>query len=188
MTKEISGIKSPDEIFQNKKSALRDDLRLAIYEFPPDYFTATLADPNNAVLITEGEAGREALFVYGRFKSKELQKKEGLSESQSDAACESDFADGTRLATFSLHSESDSEDKPDERYDRFAFCAWKSKPEGFENAARKFERLGARRLLGDELANEMDNFGLSWILGYETSSAEREKILDQSQSSAINYD
>lgn len=79
---------------------MRDRLKIAIYEIPPDYFTVTLADPNNAVLITVGEAGREACFVYGRFKSKELQKKEGLSQNQPDAADENDFRKTTPVATF----------------------------------------------------------------------------------------
>lgn len=171
-------IKSPDDIFRNKKRSLRDYLRLAVYELPPDYFTVTLADPDNAVFITEGEAGPEAYFVYGRFKSKELQRREGLSHNQPNGeANENDFRNTTPLATFSLSPDSD-EDEPIEEFDRFAFCAWKSKPEGFENAARKFEKLGARRLAGDELAEELNNFGLSWILGYELTSEEAQKILD----------
>lgn len=178
MIKQDPKIKSPNEILRNKKRSLRDHLRLAIYELPADYFTVTLADPRNAVLITEGESGREAYFVYGRFKSKELQRREGLLHNQPNvAASEKDFAETTPLATFSLHS--DSDDEPEERYDRFSFCAWKSKPEGFENAARKFEKLGARKLAGDELAEELGNFGLSWILGYELTSEERQKILDE---------
>lgn len=91
-----------------------------------------------------------------------------------------DFRNTTPLATFSLSPDSDEDDEPDEQFDRFAFCAWKSKPEGFENAARKFEKLGARRLDGDELAEELNNFGLSWILGYELTSEEAQKILDDS--------
>ena len=86
MIKENSEIKSPNDILRNRKRSLRDRLQLAIYEFPPDYFTVTFADPNNAVLITEGEAGREAYFVYGRFKSKELHRKEGLPHNQPDGA------------------------------------------------------------------------------------------------------
>ena len=179
MSEQNSKIKSPDEIFRNKKRARRDHLQLAIYEIPADYFSVTLADPHNAVLITEGEAGRDAYFIYGRFKSKELQMDEGLSQNQMGAPDENDFAAGTRLATFSLQPDSDDEDKPNERFDRFAFCAWKSKPEAFENAGLKFERLGARRLSGDELANELDNFGLSWILGYELSSTEAQEFLDR---------
>lgn len=181
MSEQNSKIKSPDEIFRNKKRAARDHLRLAVYELPPDYFTVTLADPRNAVLITEGEAGREAYFVYGRFKSKELQRREGLSHNQPNgAAGENDFAETTPLATFSLSPDSDEDDdEPDVQFDRFAFCAWKSKPEGFENAAGKFENLGARRLAGDELANELNNFGLSWILGYELTAEESQKIIDQ---------
>lgn len=158
---------------------MRDYLRLAVYELPADYFTMTLADPRNAVLITEGEAGREAYFVYGRFKSKELQRREGLSHNQPNgAAGENDFAETTPLATFSLSPDWDDKDELDEQFDRFAFCAWKSKPEGFENAARKFEKLGARKLAGDELAEELDNFGLSWILGYELTSEEAQKVLN----------
>lgn len=180
MDKEISEIKSPDEILRNKKRSLRDYLQLAVYELPAGYFTVTLADPRNTVYITEIEAGGEAYFVYGRFKSQELQRREGLSHNQPDGAeSENDFAETTPLATFSLSPDSDEEDdEPNEQFDRFAFCAWKSKPEGFENAAGKFEKLGARKLAGDELAKELDNFGLSWILGYELSVEERQKILD----------
>jgi hypothetical protein len=186
MSEQNSKIKSPDEIFRNKKRVMRDHLQLAIYELPADYFTVTLADPRNTVLITEGEAGREAYFVYGRFKSKELQRREGLSHNQPNgAASENDFAETIQLATFSLHPDSDDdEDEPNERYDRFAFCAWKSKPEGFENASRKFEKLGARKLTGDELAEELDNFGLSWILGYELTAEEAQKILDETNGNA----
>ena len=181
MGKEKTKIKSPEEILRDIKRAKRDHLRLAVYELPPDYFTVTLRDPKNAVLITVGEAGHEAHFVYGRFKSKELQKREGLLQYQTNgAASESDFHKITRLASFTLDPASDDHHEPDERFDRFAFCAFESKPEGFENAAEKFEKLGARRLAGDELAEELNNFGLSWILGYELTSAESQKILDQS--------
>lgn len=178
MNEATSEIKSPDDILRNKKRSLRDHLRLAVYELPPDYFTVTLADARNAVYITEKEAGSEAYFVYGRFKSKELQKGEGLSHNQPGAAGENDFRNTTPLATFSLSPDSDDEDDElDERFDRFAFCAWKSKPEGFENAAGKFEKLGARKLAGDELKEELDNFGLSWILGYDLTPEEAQKIL-----------
>lgn len=115
MIKENSEIKSPNDILRNRKRSLRDRLQLAIYEFPPDYFTVTFADPNNAVLITEGEAGREAYFVYGRFKSKELHRKEGLPHNQPDgAADENDFRQTNSLATFSLSPDSDDEDALDD--------------------------------------------------------------------------
>ncbi len=80
-----------------------------------------------------------------------------------------------------LQPDSDDLREAHERFDRFAFCAWKSKPEGFENAARKFERRGARKLVGDELAEVLDNFGLSWILGYKLSSEEARKILGETE-------
>lgn len=180
MGKEKSKIKSPEEILRDIKRAKRDHLRLALYELPPDYFTVTLRDPKNAVFITAGEAGSEAHFVYGRFKSKELQKREGLLQYQMNgAASENDFIKITRLASSMLDSASDDHHEPDERFDRFAFCAWKSKAEGFENAARKFEKLGARKLASTELAEELGNFGLSWILGYELTSEEKQKILNE---------
>lgn len=186
MNEATSEIKSPDDILRNKKRSLRDYLRLAVYDLPPDYFTVTLADPRNAVYITEKEAGGDAYFVYGRFKSKELQRREGLSHNQPDgAANENDFRNTTPLATFSLSPDADEEEgnEPHEQFDRFAFCAWKTKPEGFENAARKFEKLGARKLVGEELATELSNFGLSWILGYELTIKEREKILGETDAS-----
>jgi hypothetical protein len=179
MTEETSEMKSPDEILRNYKKSMHDRLPLAVFEIPRDFFTVALAAPRNAVSITQGETGPGAYFIYGRFKSKKLQKAEGLSQNVAGGANENDFANKTPLATFSFQNDSDSEDEPDGRYDLFAFCAWKSKPEGFENAAPKLENLGARRLSGDELAGELDNFSLSWILGYELSASEAQKILDQ---------
>jgi hypothetical protein len=43
----------------------------------------------------------------------------------------------------------------------------------------KFNLLDARRLSDEALANEFDNCGLSWILGYDLSSSEARKFLDQ---------
>lgn len=187
MVKENSDIKSPDEILRNYKKSMRDRLQLAVFEIPQDFFTVTLAKPKNAVYITQDEAGKGAYFVYGRFKSKELQKEEGLSQNRRDGTDENNFAERTRLATFSLQPDSDDEDEPGERYDRFAFCAWQSKPEAFENAAPKFERLGARRLSDEELMNELDNFGLELITELSRISVKRKIKLPGRQSGIFKH-
>lgn len=49
---------------------MRDDLHLAMFEIPSDFFSETMSKQENAIYITEGAAGKEAYFVYGRFKSK----------------------------------------------------------------------------------------------------------------------
>lgn len=174
-------IKSPDEILRSYIKSMRESLRLAVFEVPPDFFTDTMAKRENAVLIYEGEAGKDPYFVYGRFKSLELQAQENLSqESNGNRIDAIDFAEEMNLATFVLQSDDDDEDA-DELYDLFALCGWRSKVEGFENAARKFERLGTRRRSGNELKRELSNPGLSWILGYELTQEEAQRVIETTQ-------
>lgn len=175
MIEQKSEIKSPDEIVRNYKKSMREYLQLAVFELPPDFFTVTMAKPENAVLIYEREAGKDAYFVYGRFKSLRLHRQEKLSQGSDDGISALAFAEEKKLATFTLQPD---DENGSEFYDLFAFCGWRSKSEGFENAARKFERLGLTKLSGDELERELSNPGLSWILGYELSESEIGSVID----------
>lgn len=160
---------------------MREYLQLAVFELPPDFFTQIMSQPENAVLIYENEAGKDAYFVYGRFKSLKLQAQESSSQQSNGNSVDAlRFAEEMKLATFALQPDDDG-DGEDELYDLFAFCGWRSKPEGFENAARKFERLGARRLPSVELKKELSNPGLSWILGYELAPKEMQTVIETAQ-------
>lgn len=160
---------------------MREHLHLAVFELPSNFFTETMSQPENAILIYESEAGKDAYFVYGRFKSLKSQAQENLPQQSNGNRIDAlQIVEEMKLATFALQPDDDGEGE-DELYDLFAFCGWRSKPEGFENAVRKFERLGARRLPSVELERELSNPGLSWILGYELTPEEMRSVIETAQ-------